>query len=211
MSAGQYTFELSVTDNKGASSKSQVNVIINQAAPVADAGTDTTVSLPATKISLKGHKSKDPNGGGITRYAWKQVSGPTASVIATPGVVTTEVSNLTVGEYVYELTVTNKAGISSSATVKVDVVNNFRYTEFFKIYPNPAGGSLNVEYISDVTGNMNALIYDVTGSQVFNGQYSKNQSMLRKQLDVSKLKPGMYYLQVVQSDGTKFVRPFLKQ
>ncbi|MEO1049113.1 MAG: PKD domain-containing protein [Bacteroidota bacterium] len=69
--AGTYTLELEVTDNNGLSDKDTVLVnvsVANNAAPVADAGADQTVSVGQT-VTLDGLSSYDPDGT-ITSYQW---------------------------------------------------------------------------------------------------------------------------------------------
>jgi Secretion system C-terminal sorting domain/PKD domain len=211
--AGQYVFELTVTDNAGATGKDQVSVTVGTALPIANAGQDTVISLPSRKAKLIGTKSKDPNGIGIVKYSWRQFSGPTASVISNPLADAPDVDGLAEGEYVFELTVTNAAGLSASASVKVTVVNNFRVTQYFNIYPNPInnGSLLNLQYADDKTGKLRVLIYDAKGSKLIDDEYSKPASTFSTQLNVNKLKPGMYYVQIMGTDGSKFVRPFVKQ
>ncbi|MFI5153911.1 MAG: PKD domain-containing protein, partial [Chitinophagales bacterium] len=60
LQAGQYVFQLAVTDNTGASSIDQVTITVNPAAnqpPVANAGADQTIQLPANSVNLDGTKS----------------------------------------------------------------------------------------------------------------------------------------------------------
>jgi hypothetical protein len=107
LTAGGYIFELIVTDNKGATSKDQVAVTVlpqplqvNQA-PVANAGTNQTITAPVNSVALNGSSSFDPDGT-ITAYSWERFrsiayhrSSKTSSAKA---------SKLIVGQYVFELT-----------------------------------------------------------------------------------------------------------
>ena len=210
---GQYVFELTVTDNKGAVATDRVTVTVSPApnkVPVANAGKDTAISLPSALAVLSGIYSADADGS-ITQYSWKQVSGPAAAVIAQAASVTTAVSGLIEGDYVFELTVTDNAGASATARVTVSLVNNFRYSQFFKLYPNPATTSINFQYIDDKTGKLKISAYDVNGRLVLNEEFSKDQSLITKEININLLKPGMYYLEIKQADGKKLIRPFVKQ
>ena len=122
--AGTYVFELTVTDNKGATAKATVKVVVNPApnkAPVANAGNDVTITLPVNSVTLNGSGSVDTDGT-IASYKWQQTSGPAQSTIASVSGVSTLVSGLVAGTYVFELTVTDNKGTTAKATVKV-VVN----------------------------------------------------------------------------------------
>jgi hypothetical protein len=210
---GVYTFELTITDDKGATATDQVLVTVNGSnnkAPMADAGRDTTVALPYSGAILNGKASADPDGN-IVSHVWSQLSGPTIGTIAYPLDSISAVTNLQEGKYVFMLTVTDNEGFTDTATVTVTVVNNFRYTQFFRIYPNPVSTTLHLEYIDDKTGKVKVTILDEGGRLVLLQEISKDQSLLSKQIDVSNLKQGMYFIQVEQSGGIKLIRPFVKQ
>ena len=213
LTQGVYIFELTITDNSGAVATDQVTVTVNpepNKAPVANAGNDTSIALPAASAVLSGLASADADGI-IAQYSWKQIGGPATAVIAQANTATTAITGLVEGDYVFELTVTDNAGASATARVKVSVLNNFRFSQFFKLYPNPASSTINVQYIDDKTGKLKITVYDVSSRVVMDQEFSKDQSLMTKELNISNLKNGMYYLEIQQSDGKKLVRPFVKQ
>jgi hypothetical protein len=210
---GVYIFELTVTDNKGAVATDQVQITVNGSnnkAPVADAGRDTTVALPYSGAILNGKASADPDGR-IVSYVWSQMSGPTQAAIAYPLDSLSAVTGLQEGQYVFRLTVTDNEGFTDSASVMVTVTNTYRYTQYFRIYPNPVVSTMTLEYIDDKTGKVKVSILDEGGRLVLLQELTKDQSLLNKQLDVSALKPGMYFIQLEQAGSSKLVRPFVKQ
>lgn len=85
--------------------------------PVADAGIDQTIYLPVNSAVLDGSKSSDPDGT-VTSYKWKQVSGPTTIAITNSTSAKASVSNLQLGDYQFNLTVTDDSlAIGSDAIV----------------------------------------------------------------------------------------------
>lgn len=118
------TFQLTVTDKTGATATDSVTINISwkNTAPVANAGEDRTVSSGSV-VTLSGALSSDPDDG-IAYYRWAQLSGP--MVTLEPD--NTETSRFTaplVGEegesLVFELTVTDRSGLSSSSGVTIEV------------------------------------------------------------------------------------------
>jgi ribosomal protein L14 len=214
LTAGQYVFQLTVTDNSGASSSDQMSVtvsappIVNQG-PVANAGKDTTIPMPESSVVLNGGASWDPDGN-ITSYSWKQISGPSNSVIVNSTASSTQVNNLTQGSYTFELDVADNKGAISTATVKVDVISNLRFTSNLRLYPNPASTTVNVQYQNDLTGKVVVNIFSAGGTQVFGTEYSKDQNLMLKQINVSTLPRGIYYIQILQPDGSKLSKSFFK-
>jgi PKD repeat protein len=122
---GTYVFQLKVTDNNWRTNTSQVTVNVNinpHQNPLAKAGADQTITLPANSVTLNGSASSDPNtGGSITAYQWKVLSGPAGSALSAATSATTTFSGLVHGVYSVQLTVTNNYGLTAMDTVLVTV------------------------------------------------------------------------------------------
>src|SRR4029077_19363474 len=73
---GTYQFELKVTDDQGAIGKETVKITGNAAniPPVANAGTDQTITLPINTVTLTG-TGTDADGT-VASYQWTKISGP---------------------------------------------------------------------------------------------------------------------------------------
>ena len=120
---GTYQFELTVTDNSGASAKDTMQVTVNAApinqSPTARAGSDITITLPTNSTTLSG-TGNDPDGT-IASYKWTKMSGPSQYNIVSSTKAQTSVNNLVQGVYQFELTVTDNSGKSAKDTVQVTV------------------------------------------------------------------------------------------
>lgn len=88
--------------------------------PIALAGTDQTVTLPCDSVLLDGAASNDPDGS-IIAWQWTRISGPLSLAIVNPNVSKTQVKNLAVGIYLFELKITDNDGLSASDTMQVTV------------------------------------------------------------------------------------------
>src|SRR5581483_8333564 len=93
---GLYQFALKVTDNLDSVGRDTVQVrVINSfpnTAPIARAGADQTITLPANSVTLNGTAASDTDGV-ITGYHWRQLNGPSQSNIGTPNQTSTTVTN----------------------------------------------------------------------------------------------------------------------
>lgn len=119
---GSYEFMLTVLNDNGGSAWDVVEVIVfsGNEGLAADAGEDTTVTLPVEKLEITG-KGISPNPDNeITAYAWEKISGPQVNMENTDS-ATLSLSNLIKGDYVFKFTVRNNNDGEASDTVKVSV------------------------------------------------------------------------------------------
>ena len=126
---GTYVFRLTVKDNKGATDTDDVTVVVDKA-PTVNAGSDRTISLPYTSLSLTGTASDSD--GTIASYQWSKYSGPTIKMTNTTAKTVT-LSNLVSGTYVVKIAVKDNHGAVGYDYVKIVV----------------SGTTASVEYITD--------------------------------------------------------------
>lgn len=133
LTAGTYTFRLTVTDNKGATASDDRIVHVQQSptsggtttAPtsglVARAGADKTIYLAdgINRVTLDGTTSS-VSGAAITKYTWTKISGPAADLY-TFATGKTYAAHLTEGTYVFRLTITSSQGATASDDITVHV------------------------------------------------------------------------------------------
>src|SRR6202012_4861485 len=78
--AGTYVFKLTATDNNGRTGSGQVSITVkaaatSQQAPIVNAGTAQTITLPTSSVTLNGVSTPAP-GTSLTAIQWASVSGP---------------------------------------------------------------------------------------------------------------------------------------
>lgn len=91
------------------------------APPVADAGADQNIQMPANSSNLDGSNSSDPENA-IQSYQWVLLSGPLGSIIASPNAAVTSVRFQDPGTYRFRLTVTDTASASAADEMIVNVI-----------------------------------------------------------------------------------------
>ncbi|XP_056377269.1 dyslexia-associated protein KIAA0319 homolog isoform X2 [Hyla sarda] len=122
MQAGEYTFQLTVTDSSNQQATAQVTVIVqpeNNSPPVADTCLDKEIIFPVESTTLDGSKSSDDHG--IVFYKWEEISGPSAVTIQDSDKPVAVVTNLQLGTYHFRLTVKDHQGLESSAVLSITV------------------------------------------------------------------------------------------
>ncbi len=190
LSAGDYVFTLTVTDNNGLSSSSDVKVTVKQGQnnqpPSVDAGADQSTTLPNNTVTLYGN-ANGVNGSSITSYNWTKKSGGQAT-IGNTGVAVTTVSNLTQGNYVFTLTVRDDRGTSASSDVNVTVnaavntiappnngANPIGYVKqsygSWQACADPSTSGRIAVY-GDGANNGNLLYLDAARTKIFNGGWN---------------------------------------
>jgi hypothetical protein len=115
---GTYIFRMTVKDNKGAIDTDDVTVNVTKA-PVVNAGSDRTVTLPLASLTLTATAS-DPDGT-IASYQWSKSSGPTIKM-TNSSTKSVTLSGLYSGTYVIKIAVKDNKGAAGYDYVKI-VVN----------------------------------------------------------------------------------------
>lgn len=137
--AGTYIFRLTVKDNSGASAYDDVKVVVNTSStnqkPNVTAGNDINLVAPAHSAYVYG-KASDPDGT-ISSYAWTKVSGGAATMSST-NKSTLIVSGLTVGTYVFRLTVKDNSGNVAYDDAQITVTSSSNPTPSPSPAPSPS-------------------------------------------------------------------------
>jgi hypothetical protein len=145
-------FELTVTDNEGATAKDQVAVAVQplNAAPTANAGGDQTVSEQST-VTLSG--SGTDSDGTIASYSWTQTSGASVTLNNATSQAPSFVAPETLDPITlqFELTVTDNEGATAKDQVAVAVI---------RVVPTLSSTSLMVDetaFENDRIGQVNVV------------------------------------------------------
>lgn len=119
---GTYVFRLTVTDNDGGTDTDDITITVLPAniPPTAVAGADQSITLPTSSVSVNGSGSTDSDGT-IASYLWSKISGPVAYTITSPTNVSTTITGLVAGVYVFRLTVTDDDGATGTDDVQITV------------------------------------------------------------------------------------------
>ncbi|GEO11249.1 PKD domain-containing protein [Segetibacter aerophilus] len=135
---------------------SQLNVL-----PIASAGANQTIILPANNVSLFGSATND---GTITSYTWRKIGGPSNGIIANPNAVATSVIGLEKGIYSFELTVNYKGGVTVKDSMTVNVVSSDKTLPV-----------TTISFAGEVAGNINSLSW-ATSAEENNAGFEVEQS-----------------------------------
>lgn len=98
---GTYVFQLTVTNNIGATATSTVTITVNSLSATANAGPDQSISLPQDAALMLGTAST----GTITSWKWTQLSGPAAASLAGVNNDSLYAGDLIAGTYVFQLAI----------------------------------------------------------------------------------------------------------
>jgi len=124
---------LSTSIQKAQAQESAIAVIPNFV-PVVNPGSNQTISLPQTVLTLNG--SATDSAGTIVSYQWTRRYGSSSVVMTNANTQNLSLSNLIMGGYGFRLTATNNSGATGYADVKVTVM------------PNPAVSCTEGQYLS---------------------------------------------------------------
>ena len=234
--AGKYVYMLTATDNKGKTGNASITITVEGGAkepPTVSAGQSQTITLPTSAVTLKG-EAAGHNGAVVNSYFWNFVSGPSWVKFENEWAPSTTVSGLVAGTYVFTLSASDNTGettVSTSITVTVKPRPSNATTGStattgeaaalapdsvgsgagLVIYPNPVRDLLNIRLNNSVTGKINVAIFNTRGSRVASTELDKSSNNLETSIDVSRLTPGIYVIQVISGPNVTTIEKFIKQ
>jgi hypothetical protein len=157
---GTYIFKLIVTDNDGATDSTVVNVTVvrENLPPVAKAVANpaSLVVTPGQPVTakLEGSGSSDPDGN-IKSFKWKLAGNTPGAIIEKPNEANTLVEFSQPGNFSFQLTVTDEAGLSNTASATVSVIRENVESKACVSLNNIIAGFIKIRE-SDTTETFNA-------------------------------------------------------
>lgn len=171
--------------------------------PVANAGADRSITLPANAITIEG-KASDPDGK-VATYAWTKISGGSGTLSQTSS-ATLQANNLSEGVYVFRFTVKddNGAATSDDVTVTVNAAEKTQPAE--NVLPVANAGPDRALTLPDNATYLQGGGHDADGSiasyhwmQISGQPVTLNGSSARS-ATVSNLKQGSYVFRLTIKD-----------
>lgn len=101
--------------------------------PVVSAGPDKSVTLPTSSVSVAGTATDDV---AVDHTTWTQQSGPSSAGISTPAALTTNITGLIEGTYVFRLTAYDVPGLSAYDEVTVTVGSTAAGSGVWRVFRN---------------------------------------------------------------------------
>lgn len=117
--AGKYQVQLKVTDDKGAQSTDDMQLIVN-AYPIAFAGADVSMTLPANSLTFTQATATDAEGQ-ISSYSWTRISGPGTVTWTNANTLAAGIAGLAEGQHILRMQVTDNYGLQAADTILITV------------------------------------------------------------------------------------------
>ncbi len=198
---GEYTVVLTVTDEEGLMGTDSLLITVTEPdaneAPIAIINIDLSTGEAPLEVTFTGSDSTDDVG--VVTYSWDFGDGG-SSTEADPIYIFD-----TVGTYNVVLTVTDGEGLSSTASVTIEVMENTPLgVEMAAIVaPNPASNFANLQVLNLPTGVMVTSInlHDSTGRLLGAFEPQLIFSGESYEIPIFGLRDGLYYITIEMTEG----------
>ena len=214
---GNYTYQLTITDNQGNTSASRVIIQVNSSPipvasiPTAVAGNSQVITLSEGSTGsavIDGSASSDASGS-IISYQWGKLSGPSGDQVINLSQARTTVTFKTTGNYTYQLVITDNQGNTSSSKVGIQV-----NPAPLPIVSIPTAAAGNDQAITLSSGSTASAVIDGSASSDAGGSIisfkwgklsgpSGDQviSASQARTDINFIAPGNYTYQLIITDN----------
>ena len=143
----------------------------------------------------------------------KSVVNETVSLNLKPGQVVSKALSFTLSSDQFEFSYLC-AEINSEKDIQQDnnkrCINIEHADHFFHPYPNPSGGMLYVDWVSENSGSARLIVYDGMGKKSYEWETPAQAGLNQSVLDLTFLTCGMYYISIETSGGKSSAR-FIRQ
>jgi len=199
--SGAYTYQLTVIDNNNLSASATVQITVSNPniPPIANAGSNQTITLPSSG-NLDGSGSS-ASSGNLVLYQWTKISGPIGDSIINSQLVKSTVQFIQSGNYIYQLKVQDNNGNTASSLVNIQVLPASHPLPIASAGSNqnltlPSAGNLNAS-LSSSTGNILSYSWVKLTGPIGDSILSPNQSLS----SVTFSQAGSYTYQVTVTDN----------
>jgi len=149
--------------------------------------------------------------GSISNYQWTEISGPSNANLISANSSITLAEPLLLGQYLFQLTVKDSQGNSSTAKVSVTVTVDPKLPPGLLVFPNPAVDHLTLQINNDSAENLIINVFDMAGRHVIRQEVFKAEGPLTQQINTSALASGIYALQLIAGGRLVAILKFAKQ
>jgi gliding motility-associated-like protein len=206
LTEGIYNFQITVEDDGGSFASDEVIITVTaiNTPPIADAGTNKSITLPKDSVEIIGSGTDED--GEIVSYQWAQKNGPSSAVLINDSQAVMFAKDLIGGQYRFELTVIDNDGDSDTDEIQITV------NEENNISPNVnAGNDRNINLptnsltINATATDSDGSIASIAWSQVSGPNIANLTNINSLNLTASGLIEGGYVFQlsVTDNDGAE--------
>lgn len=100
--------------------------------------------------------------------------------------------------------------IDNFTTQAATGINELAAAPGLKLFPNPAGNVINLQYNNMGAGSPVLKIYNTMGTEVLSGSHDHTSSISQETLDITPLQAGVYFIEISE-DGRSQKIKFVKQ
>jgi hypothetical protein len=169
--------------------------------------------VPAPTVTLADFNPINPNATPIQLTGGVPTGGTYSGPGVSNGVFTPSVAGI--GTHIITYTYVSPEGCSGTASKTIEVTNavgvsaNTKITAF-SVTPNPSKGLVSLSIAGISNGDLKVQVIDQLGRIVWTKTYNDNSSQLKKELDLSALPKGSYFIKANLGEASEVQKLILE-